>query len=192
MKIDWRNIEQVIKRIEKKIEKDENAGFYRIANRHEMVKYRLKKESHANKTIYYFGGDFVAESYSEYPGLKNLPEIELKLLKKARERGVDVKILARWDESSPKLTYTIRRYVDEGVPIRKWSGSIRGGIYGGICENDKIYDEMYVIQRQLSVPPSELTAEKVEELPQKVLGEPQRDEDVGIESIVTNSKPLVK
>lgn len=198
MEIDWRDIEDVFEKV--RIQKGKRVYCYLIRNRHDLQKYRLKSESRATKSIYLFGGDFISEAYPQYPGLGNLPEIEITILKKAIKRGVDVKVLADFDQSAPLLTRAAKRYVDEGIPIGKWNGDIRGGIFEGVPRTIKEDDEkkeildnfIYVIERQPSVPPSELTDEKAKSIPPKIIGEPQRDEDVPITSIITNSKFLLK
>jgi hypothetical protein len=198
MEIDWRDTEDVLEKV--KIQRDKRVYCYLIESRHELQKYRLTNEFHATKSIYLFGGDFISETYPQYPGLSDLPEKEIKVLKKAIKRGVDVKVLAHFDQSAPPLTHAAKRYVDEGIPIRKWNGDIRGGIFEGVPRTIKKDDEkkdildnfIYVIERQPSIPPSGLTDEVIKSLPDKTVGKPQRDEDVSITALVTNSKYLFK
>lgn len=183
-KIDWFDLSEIEKYLNNK-----NEPYVKIDKRPKLAKYRLEHEALARKSICYLMGDALFEKhpdekYPDEPELKNLFEKELDLLKKAKERKVDVKILARFDASAPNLTSLQKRYIDEGIDIRTWGGQYRGGIYDNT--------EMYIISRRFVIPPSELTPEMAELLPRKIVGESQKDEDVPLNVIVTKCPNLIK
>lgn len=171
-KVDWTNPSSVQQFMDERSEQ----SYTFISGRRDLAQYRFGREKVSRDRIHLFGGDFIAEDY-KIPEL-HMPSYqrEMELLRRAVDRKVEVRILAKWDPSSPQLISMIKRYVDQKIDIRKWAGEIRGGI---------IDDEVYVIKRHIAIPPSELTIEVAENLPPKTVAEPQSDKDVPLEAIAT-------
>lgn len=178
--LDWTSVTDIKDYLDKKGE----TGYFFLRDRLSMCRFRLRQTALSHESIDYFTGDLIAEGGYKPQDLKDLPQLELDLLKRAKTRNVEVRILSRWDPKSPSLTYWIGEYVKAGVEVRKWDGEIRGGIY------DR--DTMYAVKTFPKTPPSELSPQFVKKAPTREIGKPQEDESVSLIAIITKSPSLIK
>jgi len=175
------------------LEERGDTSFKFFTDRNTLFNYRLLQESLARKSIDFLGGDFYAEKYDPL----ELPKREFDELKKARDRGVKVRILGRWDPSSPDIIHWAGEYVNAElaeesearkkggrIEIRSWGNGIRGGIFDD--------DQIYVIQRQYYVSPQEMSTQFLEGTEAKIVGRPQMGTQVPLAALVTSSPILVK
>jgi len=177
---DWTSITDIKDYLDEKGE----TGYYFLLERPSMCRFRLRQAALSHESIDYFSGDLIAEGGYKPKDLRGLPQIELDLLKRAKARNVNVRILSRWDSKSKALTYSIGEYVAAGIEVRKWDGEIRGGIYDG--------DTMYLVRTFSKTPPSELSPHFVETAPTKEIGKPQTEKYTPLIAIITKSPSLIK
>jgi hypothetical protein len=184
----WSDVNSLLKLLD-----EEKEGYTKLKDRRSLWEYRKEREMKAEENIHLFGGDFYAESVDSL----GLPKAELEVLKEARDRGVKVKILGKWEPNSAKLIYWAGEYVNAEfsdnpenrkiggrIELKTWGNGIRGGIF------DR--EEAYVIQRSLNVPPDEITRQYAEIAPSKVVAESQitQEEFFPILALTTKS-PLI-
>ena len=172
---DWRSVVDV----EKYLEEIGEPANQKYSGRENVARARLYHEGLAQKSIKYFGGDFIAESYGPLSW-----EDGFKSLKEARKRNVDVKILCHFDQSSPQIVHIVDEYLGAGINLRDWGGHVRGGIYDETV--------MYTVQRGIKIPVNDLSDRNIEKLTPKVVGKAQSDKDVPLEILLTMSETAVK
>jgi hypothetical protein len=185
----WSDVNSLMKLLD-----EEKEDYKRLKDRGSLWEYRKEREMKARANIHLFGGDFYAESVDSL----GLPKAELEVLKEARDRGVKVKILGKWEPNSAKLIYWAGEYViaefsdnpenreiGGRIELKTWGNGIRGGVF------DR--EEAYVIQRSLNVLPDELTQQYVEIAPRKIVGESQiaQEENFPILALTTKSPFIV-
>jgi len=186
----WSDVNSLIKLLD-----EEKEGYTILEDRGSLWEYRKEREMKARENIHLFGGDFYAESVDSL----GLPKAEFEVLKEARDRGVKIKILGKWEPNSAKLIYWAGEYVNEefsdnpenkkmggSIELKTWGNGTRGGVF------DR--EEAYVIQRSLNVLPIDLTQQYVKIAPPKIVGESQinNEENFPILALTTKSPLIVE
>ena len=186
----WSDVNSLINLLE-----EEKEGYTILKDRKSLWNYRKSQEMKARETVDYFVGDLYAETVKSL----GLPEAELELLKGARDRGVKVRILGKWEPNSPKLVYWANEYINAEfseepenrkiggrIELKTWGNGIRGGVF------DR--EEAYVIQRSISVLPYELTQQYVDKAAPKIVAESQmgQEENFPILALTTKSPLIVE
>lgn len=128
-----------------------------------------------------------------------MPGREFEVLKRARDHGVKIKVLAKFDPNSARLVYWSNEYLNSEfspepetrkrggrIEIKQWGNGIRGGVF------DR--EQAYIIQRTLIVPPQDLSPQFIETLAPKVVGESQitQEKQFPILVVVTKSPFIVE